>query len=579
MVNRFLITTAQKQTWKPSEPIIFLGDWCKLYKKKDYWEKLDYKTKDYHWDDRNMLYKDFQYLHALYEKIIISCSDSLNRLHKVNHSNRYWKILIGPWLFHFIQIIFDRWQMIQSLESNKISETIVLKGLNKLVLPLNFQDFSELYSSDLWNHWIYAEIIQHLGRIPVTEVLYKPKKKLSSGSYERIKIKKLFKKVVEKYSFITQNNKYFFFGNSFTKSGQLKLELALNQTPSFYDFGLNKEIFISEGNRNLFKIDFSRPNKFESFLLQIIPLQIPKYYLEGYSELIKECKKRHWPTNPKHIITSSPIITSDIFKFWTAEKTEKGSKLIVSQHGGHYGVGKWNASEDHEIDVSDIFLSWGWKAKGVKSLSSSKLINFEYKTVTSNKSDILMALGLTQRYSYWLYSIPTSSQWKEYLDDQVKFVDLLPQNIKKFIKIRLSPSDYKWSHKQRMLDKLPFVKFDNSKNTFQSSVANSRVFIGTYNATTFLETFSANIPTIIFWNPKYSEIRKDAEPYFKLLYDVGIMHYSPESAANHLTNIWGNIDDWWNLEETQSARLSFINQYAKTSSNWINEWKLFLQKF
>ena len=48
MVGRFLITTAEKQTWKIEEPIVFLGDWCKLYKDKDSWEKLNYKTNYLH---------------------------------------------------------------------------------------------------------------------------------------------------------------------------------------------------------------------------------------------------------------------------------------------------------------------------------------------------------------------------------------------------------------------------------------------------------------------------------------------------------------------------------------------------
>ena len=82
-----------------------------LYKKKEYWDNLDFKTKDYHWNDRDKLYKDYLYLEQLYEKVIISCSDSLNQFHKVNYSTRYWKILIGPWLFHFIQILFDRWHL------------------------------------------------------------------------------------------------------------------------------------------------------------------------------------------------------------------------------------------------------------------------------------------------------------------------------------------------------------------------------------------------------------------------------------------------------------------------------------
>ena len=52
MVSRFLITTPQKNTWKFSEPILFLGEWCKLYKKKEYvitsgcWDKCNETKND-----------------------------------------------------------------------------------------------------------------------------------------------------------------------------------------------------------------------------------------------------------------------------------------------------------------------------------------------------------------------------------------------------------------------------------------------------------------------------------------------------------------------------------------------------
>jgi putative transferase (TIGR04331 family) len=579
VVSRFLITTPQKNTWKSSEPILFLGEWCKLYKKKEYWDNLDFKTKDYHWNDRDKLYKDYLYLEQLYEKVIISCSDSLNQFHKVNYSTRYWKILIGPWLFHFIQILFDRWQMVKSLEGDSINGTIVLSGLNNSMVPINMMEFIKLYSGDLWNHWIFGEIIKYTGKIPITKVPYIHNDEQNISSLKPNKIKQLVKKFIKKYSFKTQKNKYFFYGSSFSKTKQMTLELSLKQIPSFYDFSENEneEDDNFEKNRSLFDVDFYEVDEFESFLSKFIPSQMPKYYLEGFNDLNSQCKKRYWPTNPKCIITSSAIINSDIFKFWVAEKTEQGSKLVISQHGGHYGVGKWSAGENHEISISDSFLSWGWREKGVHPMSSAKLMSFKYKKLPEKKSDILIALGLTQRYSYWLYSIPVSSQWTEYFDDQTEFIDSLPSNIKDYIKVRLSPSDFDWSHKERLLDKFPSLKFDNTKNSFQLSVSNSKIFVGTYNATTFLETFSANIPTIIFWNPLHSEIRQSAKPYFEILHQVGIMHYSPESAARHLTQVWNNIDEWWNLKETQNARLVFAEQYAKTSSNWKNEWTFFLE--
>ena len=578
MGSHFLITTAEEQTWRLSKPILFLGDWCKLYKKKESWKNLDSLTKNYHWDNRTQLFKDYRYLKKLYEKIILVCVDSLNEFHQVNYSVRYWKIFIGPWLYHFLQILFDRWAMIKSIENDEISGTIILTGLDSKVLPLNINECNKLYSSELWNHWIYGEIIRTIGTIPFEEVKYQPSRDLNPSINKLNKFKYFVKKIIGIYSFINKKNKYFFYGGPFNKFEQLKLQFYLNEAPSFYDFAVNEEVSLEITKRDTFKVDYKVENEFESFLIKMIPLQIPKYYLEGYNNLYKECKKKYWPNKPRCIITSSPIIWSDIFKFWVAEKVERGSKLIISQHGGHYGVGKWNASEDHEIDISDEFSSWGWREKGVKPLSSVKLSRNKYQ-VSSSSDDILIALGISHRYSYWLYSIPIASQWSDYLDDQVKFIELLPENIKKHAKLRVYSSDYNWSQKKRLSDKLPGVCFDDNENSFKSSVADARIFIGTYNATTFLETMSANTPTIIFWNPLHSEIRDSAKPYFDLLFKAGIMHYSPESAARYLARIWDNIDAWWSLKETQKARLTFVEQFAKSSDNCLSEWKVFLDNY
>ena len=68
----------------------------------------------YHWDDRNKLYSDYQYLNIIYENMLKALTNQLNEIHSVDHSLRYWRILIGPWLAYFIQMVFDRWSMLNS---------------------------------------------------------------------------------------------------------------------------------------------------------------------------------------------------------------------------------------------------------------------------------------------------------------------------------------------------------------------------------------------------------------------------------------------------------------------------------
>ena len=41
MKKKYLITTADETTWIFDQPVIFLGEWCRLYNRKHIWEAMD----------------------------------------------------------------------------------------------------------------------------------------------------------------------------------------------------------------------------------------------------------------------------------------------------------------------------------------------------------------------------------------------------------------------------------------------------------------------------------------------------------------------------------------------------------
>ena len=40
-MKRLLVTTALEETWGRDVPVIFLGEWCRLYSRKHIWSKMD----------------------------------------------------------------------------------------------------------------------------------------------------------------------------------------------------------------------------------------------------------------------------------------------------------------------------------------------------------------------------------------------------------------------------------------------------------------------------------------------------------------------------------------------------------
>ena len=115
-----LVTTAIEDTWGQKEKILFLGEWCKLYKRKKVWSKRNFVVANYHWDNREKLYYDEKYLNIIHDKLLKIISENLNITHNVNFNETFWKTIIDPWLIYYVSSMWDKWENIRCLsDKNK----------------------------------------------------------------------------------------------------------------------------------------------------------------------------------------------------------------------------------------------------------------------------------------------------------------------------------------------------------------------------------------------------------------------------------------------------------------------------
>jgi putative transferase (TIGR04331 family) len=312
----------------------------------------------------------------------------------------------------------------------------------------------------------------------------------------------------------------------------------------------------------------------------MLSMQIPTIYLEGYKKLQSQVAGLAWPDKPRLIFTSNAYNSDDVFKAWAAEKVEFGAPLVIGQHGGHYGVGRWSFTEDHEYKISDCYLSWGWsdeshpKVKPVGQLKGKRPLGVRH----AKQPSALLVTYAMPRYSYWMYSTPVASQWFYYLEDQIRFVESLPKRIQDSLMVRLYPSDYGWGQFNRWRNRFPTLQLDTGGLDINRLIRRSRIYISTYNATTFLESFTMNVPTVIFWNPNYWELRDSAIPFFEELKKVGIFHERPESAASHVAAIWDDVDAWWTSLEVKAVREKFCRHYSNLPDDLLNRLNCALQE-
>jgi putative transferase (TIGR04331 family) len=570
VVSRFLITTSLEETWRDDVPVLFLGEWCRRYDRRDNWQQLNAEVVPYHWDDRKKLQQDFLYLNNLYEELLAEVSGQLNSVHEVEHSLRYWRILIGPWLGYFIQILFDRWAMLQiAVNDHEISEAFVVTRNAEDIVPNDMETFIQNILTDEWNEAIFGQLLKLFG-VPIVRVPGRTDMGRSSNQKgdDRISIKRTLKNgllgAANKLSgFLCSDEEFFFISSYLPIKQDLKLQFKLGQLPKLWRKIQSPFSSPDIATRQFPKSMSCDAKDFEVLIRAMIQRHIPKAYREGYKDLVATTKKLTWPSRPKAIFTSNSWAEDDVFKAWAAAKVERGSMLLIGQHGGNYGMARWSFVEDHQIAVADRFLTWGWEKSGRKNVIPIGNFKGFSRKQSKDKDGFALVVEMTlPQTSYQMFSAPVAHQWLAYFEDQCRFVCALPSNLRSQLLIRLSATDYGWCQKQRWRDRFASIRLDDGHQPITSLISKSRLYISTYNATTFLESMSLNIPTIIFWDTRYWELRTEAVPFFEGLKEVNIFHETPEGAAKQMANVWADVDAWWHSDAVQRVRREFCAMYA-----------------
>jgi len=579
VTQKTLVTTALEVTWPEDGPLLFLGSWCRSFSRQEFWSSLDYETVPYHWDNRQKLARDYKNLELIYEVFLSKFSEKLNHTHKVTQSERFWRILIGPWLYTFVQVVFDRWYMLnRAVKNREVLRIKIIDGHFSQLVTHDIGSFNDAIETDKWNEALCSLLVTMFlnDKILITYVTKSDVHERHSVENKRhTTLKSMLIKLSNSVSrMFTGDGGVFVIAPHMSFWRQVLLHLKLRQLPTFW-FGEPENCSIKDlsPTRDTVTLDCASniiPD-FESVLNAIAYRLMPEIYLEGFQSLLDSSKMQGWPNNPSAIYTCNSYSSNETFKCWAGCQVDAGSKLVIGQHGGNFGMTPMAIHETHQIKISDKWFSWGWE-----DVSQPKIIpvgNFKSKlTRLKNRStgDVLLVSMTLSRFSYYLYSVPIAGQVGSYLDDQLDFARTLTDEIRQRLRVRLYPNDRGWDQKARWLSFHEQITFDSNRRSLIHSLRDSRIFVGTYNATTYLETFSANMPSILFWNPNHWEVTAEAGYYFQRLKDVGILHDSPKSAARHLIKIWDSVDEWWFSDLVQEVVLDFSYNYSQNNPQIID---------
>ena len=576
----FLATTALEEFWDTSKPLLFLGEWCRLYSRKFFWEPLRGELLVGPWHDIQQLHKAYHYVAEVYERLLPVLGETLNSTHKVNHSERYWRIILAPWLLYYIPVIYDRYMCLRTALDDYPVVTSCVLAEESWVTPCDTLEFAQLIKEDPFNLQLYSRILKLLGYdFPqktlsvVATPFFLSERNLPWG---KDRLKKFLKtKLAALFKGYGAGHSIIFKDSYFSRRVELQLFIktfgriwpvlgGLTQTPR-----LKPNMPARFGLQNVLPAE----NEFEWLLNQMLPLDVPQCFIEGFDGLWKEAE-RLYPSSPKAIFSSGAWYFDEPFKQWAAVSSENGTQLLGTQHGGTYGSWAYIPSEDHEITITDRFFSWGWERSDhpgkVTPWFATKLAGRKYLHADSKKAGILLATKFDLRYLLQFPVIP--DHFNQYLLWHSRFLASINSPLLSKIRVRFHAEDIGWDMAQRWQTSYPEIRVESWDTSFIRSLENCRLYVCDHLSTTFLEALSADKPTILFWDPAINELRPEAQPYYDRLRAAGILYDTPEAAADGVNVAYDNVVAWWNDPARQEARRILCNRFARTSSNAVNEW-------
>ena len=587
---KFLATTALPEFWdKGADTIFFLGKWCTRYDRQDDWKNLNYLILPYPWDDRDAMHHASKYEEEICERLLKTMAEYMNETHGEKHTLDYWRVILLPWLVHYIYIMHERYLCLQlAYQRYPDLETICLHP-DSFNTPRYYTDFILGSTDDPYNLQIYSSILHALGikselrEMPwdwASSVSISPPSESSAWMKLRIILRRTVQNIMLRWALggkILLADMYIPYTALLKITYLTKTSARPALLPSIDDISSLESSKYNSARKDLSEIAISTNDEFNRVLVKALPHHLPLIYLEGYDDCrrwVCEIQKR---SQVRTYISSNALLTDEVFKFLYAQGKEDGAQGIAVQHGGCYGAAQYNPLERCERSVTDEFWSWGWGGgeESVRPVPSLKL-SFHLKKRTNKNIKhnpyMLFVGNISPRYHYRTWSCPTAGQIENYLNWQIQFLSLLePQSYNKLI-FRPYIQDFGWGIRQRLLSSFQNLNLSKPGQDYYEEMSGSSLIICDMNQTTLLESLAFNIPTIAFWDPNLWELRANAEEDFERLRQVNILHDSPEAAAKVVNTEWLNIESWWTQDEIQNERTRFVNKYALNSSSWFRNW-------
>ena len=519
---------------------------------------------------------EFAEFQAISESVFKSLVGKLNRVHGTNHPVRFWRIVCGAWFLQFAQVWYLRWKVAGEVfrEHGAMPYRRIDIGWQEL-LPVTHDEASLLFATDLWNHIAYCDAFRFVARSSQVETaitspdrnqeLFEYRKVINHGLPNQSAKSKL-ELVLAK---ISPRPKVVLAGVVQSRVALVAMHLRLGVLPRLWRFSAKLTPQpVNASLRDQLSFSGISGGGFAEFLSSSISRHLPTVYLEGFGDLCTQTFSENvLPKPPRVIFTNTLLHRSEQFKLWSATFVSQGkTKLLSGQHGGGYKVTRFVSwGEEYESSVIDKFLSWG-KIGFESNVAPACVQSISESFKPSKDGDALVVLGPITRNSdiYGMLGVQSNSTYFKFLDE---FLSLLSDEVRSQTIVR--PKSASQVRKPARVSSgqardifSTHMRIDGGEVGLNQSLKSCRLAVVTYNETTIPTNMMNEFPTIALWDPKYVRLNSQAEIVYHQMHEAKILFYSPQLAAEHITQIWSDVEGWWNSPQVRLARENYCNHYA-----------------